>query len=83
LKGTANFTWNLKSQSNRNCRYKSNLLSDCHELFHKHVFSNRHILVPRKNTNYFYAVRISILLAILSETSFKLVTFFRSYARKQ
>jgi len=35
----------------------------------------------KKNTNYFYAVRISISLAILSEFSFKLVTFAtRCYA---
>jgi len=35
----------------------------------------------QKNTNYFYAVRISISLAILSEISFKLVAFSKSYAR--
>jgi len=34
-----------------------------------------------KNTNYFYAVRISISLAILSEI-FKLVTFSKSYMQK-
>jgi len=37
----------------------------------------------KKNTNYFYAIRISISLAILPEMSFKLVTFSKSYARKQ
>jgi len=37
----------------------------------------------KKNTNYFYAVRISIPLAILSEFSFTSVTFSKSYARKQ
>jgi len=31
----------------------------------------------KKNTNYFYAARISISLAILCEISFKFVTFLR------
>jgi len=34
-------------------------------------------------TNYFYAVRISISLAILSEIFIQLVIFSKSYARKQ
>jgi len=37
----------------------------------------------KKNTNYFYAVRISISLAILSEIFIKLITFSKSYARNQ
>jgi len=35
------------------------------------------------NTNYFYAVRMSISLAILPDIFIKLVTFSKSYARKQ
>jgi len=38
----------------------------------------------KKNTNYFYVIRISISLAIcFLKFSFKLVTFSKSYARKQ
>jgi len=51
------------------------LTSSLHSLLAKNRF--------KKNTNYFYAVRISISLAILSEFLFKLVTFSKSYARKQ
>ena len=36
----------------------------------------------KKNTNYFYAIRISISLAICLKFSVKLVTFSESYARK-
>jgi len=37
----------------------------------------------KKNTNYFYAVRISTSLAILSEMFVQIGYFFTSYARKQ
>ena len=36
-----------------------------------------------KNTNYFYAVRIGISLATLSEILIQIGYFFTSYARKQ
>ena len=37
----------------------------------------------KKNTNYFYAVRISISVAILSEIFIQIGYFSKSYARKQ
>jgi len=36
-----------------------------------------------KNTNYFYAVRIIITLAIVSEIFIQIGCFCKSYARKQ
>ena len=40
-------------------------------------------LIFKKNTNYFYAVRIGISLDILSEILIKLISFSKSYARKE
>jgi len=36
----------------------------------------------KKNTNYFYTIRMRILLLFCLKFSFKLITFSKSYARK-
>jgi len=47
------------------------------------VYTQVVTLYFKKNINYFYAVRISISLAILSEIFIQISYFSKSYARKQ
>jgi len=55
----------------------------CNDTFTDVRFSSLVAKTFKNNTNYFYALRMSISSAILSEIFVQFVIFFKSYARKQ